>query len=164
MGQTMNHPMRRADREITGIQNLVAVLKRCQVLRVAFSVENQPYLVPLHFAWALEDGQLSLFFHSAKTGRKNAMMAKNNRVCFEADCAYELIKADVPCNWSARFESVIGEGIITQLTSEQEKAAALDLLMHRYGFEGKPDYGTRGVSSVAVFKIDVQHVTGKQKG
>jgi nitroimidazol reductase NimA-like FMN-containing flavoprotein (pyridoxamine 5'-phosphate oxidase superfamily) len=153
--------MRRSDKEVTGLTNILAILDKCEIMRIGLCVDNKPYIVPLNFAYEVVDEKLSIYFHSAPEGKKLDMIAKNNNVCFEADCSYKTIKAELACNWSAEFESVIGEGSISILAAETQKIHALDLLMKRYDFEGKPHYSPHEVAKVTVLQISVISITGK---
>jgi nitroimidazol reductase NimA-like FMN-containing flavoprotein (pyridoxamine 5'-phosphate oxidase superfamily) len=153
--------MRRSDKEVTGLTNILAILDKCEVMRIGLCVDNKPYIVPLIFAYEVVDEKVFIYFHSASEGKKMDMIAKNNNVCFEADCSYKTIKAELACKWSAEFESVIGEGTVAILADETQKVHALDLLMKRYGFSGKPHYSAQELSKVTVLKITVTAITGK---
>ena len=50
--------MRRADREITDFDELIAVMRGCDVCRLALHDEPYPYILPLNFGEAVEDGLL----------------------------------------------------------------------------------------------------------
>ena len=154
--------MRRRDREVVGLENILGILDKCEVMRLGLSVENKPYIVPMNFAYEVINDQVSLYFHCASEGRKIDMIAKNNTVCFEADCSYRTLKAAEACAWSAEFESVIGEGIIESLTDEVQKIHGLDLLMKRYGFAGNPHYKPSSISAVTVLRVSVSILTGKR--
>jgi len=157
--------LRRSDREVTGLENILAILDKCEVMRVGMCVEDQPYIVPMNFAYEVIDGKVSIYFHCAPEGKKLDMISKNNHVCFEADCSHKILKADSAwaCEWSAEFQSVMGEGKIAAVTGEPQKIAALDLIMKRYGFQGKPAYRSQKVEAVTILKISVASITGKSK-
>ncbi len=149
------------DRAITKI---LAILEKCPVMRLGLSDAQQPYVVPLNFSFRADGGTLNLYFHCAAAGRKLDIIAYNPKVCFEADCSFELLRADRPCDWSALHESVIGFGTASVLSDGAEKTAALDLLMARYGFEGKPDYDEQILARTKVVKIEVSGVSAKRHG
>jgi len=117
----------------------------------------------MNFAYKVIDEQVFIYFHCASEGRKIDMIAQNHNVCFEADCSYQTLEADVACKWSAEFESVIGEGTIAILTDEVQKIHGLDLLMKRYGFVGKPQYKPSDLAAVTVLQLSVSAITGKRK-
>lgn len=153
--------MRRKDREVTGIENILKILEKCEVLRLGLCADNIPYVVPMNFAYEANDNDIFIYLHCAKEGKKLDLIATNNNVCFEADCSHKIIKGATACNWTSKYESVIGNGEIFRLNGESEKIEAMDLLMKRYGFEGKPTYPERVLASVEVLKIKVTSISGK---
>ena len=62
--------MRKADREITDKKELIEVINKCSVCRLAFHDEPYPYIVPLSFGYSYEKEQLTLYFHCANEGKK----------------------------------------------------------------------------------------------
>jgi len=155
--------MRRTDREVTDPADILAILDKCEVMRIALSVDDRPYLVPVNFAYEVRDGELFVYAHSALSGRKLEMIDMNDTVCIEADCSFKIRKGERACDWGAEYESVIGEGKIAIVDDYFEKAAALDLLMKRYGFEEKPQYSPAELFAVAVLQIRVSSITGKRR-
>ena len=85
------HKMRRSDREITDIQEILAVMKRCDVCRLALHDVEYPYILPVNFGMQIEDGQVILYFHGAREGRKYDLIARDNRASFEMDCSHKLV-------------------------------------------------------------------------
>jgi len=153
--------MRRSDREVKGIENVLKILEKCEVLRLGLCAHNIPYVLPMNFAYEMNNDDIFIYLHCAKEGKKLDLIAINNNVCFEADCSHKIIKGETPCSWTSKYESVIGCGEIFRLSSESEKIEAMDLLMKRYGFEGKPTYPKQAIASVEVLKIKVNSISGK---
>jgi nitroimidazol reductase NimA-like FMN-containing flavoprotein (pyridoxamine 5'-phosphate oxidase superfamily) len=154
--------MRRADREITDINEKLEIMGRCKVCRLGLSDKGQPYVVPLNFGYTCEGGALSLYFHGALEGRKLDIIKENNRACFEIDCGHELIKGERACDYGFAFESVIGSGIIEILYTTEEKIFGLKALMkHQSGREFS--FGEKDVEAVAVLRMTVEEFTGKRK-
>ncbi len=60
--------MRRKDRELKDMADIVSIAKRETVCTVAFHDEPCPYLIPLNYGAEVEDGKLILYFHGAKEG------------------------------------------------------------------------------------------------
>ena len=110
--------MRRADKAITDRAELDEIIRDSQICRVAFAVDNQPYLVPLCFGY---DGS-ALYFHTARRGKKIDCLERNPRVCVEFERNVRLVtdKAD-PCKWTFAFESVIADGVVEELCSGEDK-------------------------------------------
>ena len=60
--------MRRKDRELKDMADIVSIAKRETVCTVAFHDESCPYLIPLNYGAEVEEGKLVLYFHAAKEG------------------------------------------------------------------------------------------------
>jgi len=132
-------------------------------MRIGLCEGNKPYIVPMNFAYEAIDTDLMIYFHGASEGKKLDMIAKNSNACFEADCCYKTLTAESACNWSAEFQSVMGEGKISLVTDEARRIHALDVIMKRYGFEGKPSYKLQSLKAVTILQICVTSITGKSK-
>lgn len=153
--------MRRNDREITNHDEIIKVIDKCKVCRIAMIDNNKPYIVPLNFGYEYKNNTLTLFFHGAAEGRKIDILKTNNFVCFEADCGHELIESEIACENGYLYESVIGEGIVTFIFTPDEKKQALNMIMKHqcgktFGFDDK------SVENLAVYKIDVTSISGKK--
>ena len=69
--------MRRSDREITLREEIISVIERCDVCRVALNNDGFPYILPLNYGMDDADGHLSMFFHGAVVGRKYEVILRN---------------------------------------------------------------------------------------
>ena len=58
--------MRKRDREVREFSEIVDIVNRSQVMRMATC--GEPYIVPLSFGYEAEDGVLTLYFHCAAEG------------------------------------------------------------------------------------------------
>lgn len=153
--------MRRKDREVTGWDEIVAIMRRCDVCRIALNDEGAPYILPLNFGMEVLDGRVELYFHGALTGRKYELMRKDPRVSFEMDCGHQLITDAGRGTCSMAYESVIGQGRIT-LLPEEEKTAALGQIMRQYHREDFA-YNPAALPATAVFKLTVERMTAKRR-
>jgi len=154
--------MRRSDREITNISEIIEIIEKCDVCRLAFSENDVPYIVPMNYGYEYEHGKLTLYFHGAKEGRKHDIMRKNPVVCFEMDCSHKLIEADEAKNYTMEYESVIGIGNVSMCIEKPEKIHALKQLMKQYAKDREFDFPDHVLESVTVFKLDVSEFTGKR--
>ena len=102
--------MRRKDREVSGFDEMMKIIAKCDTCRVAMFDETFPYIVPLNFGTDLEDDQLYLYFHGAKIGKKIDLMRTNKNVSFEMDCEHNIILYDERMSCTMGYESVIGYG------------------------------------------------------
>ena len=154
--------MRRSDREITSEPEIIEVIEKCDVCRLAFSDNNVPYIVPMNFGYDYTDGKLSLYFHGASEGKKHDIMSRNPIACFEMDCSHKLIEADEASNYSMEYESVIGNGNIHLCNDKSEKIHALKQLMKQYAKSKEFTFPDHVLESVTVFKLEVIEFTGKR--
>ncbi len=154
--------MRRKDREVTETAELLKIIQACKVCRVAMQDDQGLYIVPLNFGYEFMDGRLTLYFHSAKEGRKIDILSKSPAVAFEMDCNHQLIESDVACQNGYSYKSIIGNGRASLTEDIDEKIKGLSLIMvHQTGkeFEMPP----QAANSVAVFKVDATVFTGKSR-
>jgi len=156
--------MRRADREITDINEKVDLIKKCKVCRIGLSENNMPYIIPLNYGYNFDNNILTLFFHSATEGKKFDIIKSNNNACFEIDCDTRLIEADKACNYGYAFKSIIGFGKIMILENDDEKINGLNQIMkHQTEKETVYNFTPNDLKNVCVYKMVVQEFTGKQK-
>ena len=150
--------MRRRDKEITSREEIDSIIRAADVCRLAFARDNEAYLVPVSFGY---DGG-SIFFHTAPRGRKLEFIAANNRVCFELEANVELRANERDaCDWTFEFESVIGYGTVSELTSDEEKIGGLNQIMRHYS--GREwEISGQAAATTRVWKIEIESLTGKR--
>lgn len=153
--------MRRKDREVTNRDEIIEIMRKCDVCRLAFNDGEYPYIVPLNFGLFEENGSVVLYFHSAKEGRKLAAIDQNPKVGFEMDTGHKLITGQDACDCTMEYESVIGRGII-EILCDSEKEAALGLLTTRYTNRTKHVFRKEVLAQTAVLKLTVQEMAGKR--
>lgn len=155
--------MRRSDREITDFNEIVEVIKKCDVCRLAINNGEYPYIVPLNFGFNVENGVITLYFHSAPEGTKLKLIKNNANVSFEMDCGHQLVctvKED-GCSCTMNYESVVGRGK-AELLPDEEKLWALKVLMSHYHEEEFP-LNEKAAVRTAAFKVTVSEVSGKRR-
>lgn len=154
--------MRRADRAVTDPAQLLEILNRCNILRLAMLDQEGLYIVPVSFGYVTRDDRLSFYIHSAQEGRKVSTMTPGCDVAFELDGQFRLQEADVACAYSCCFASLTGNGRAIPVEDPVEKALALSAIMkHQTGKDFS--FSTEQTQSVAIFRIDITHMTGKRK-
>lgn len=153
--------MRRKDREVTSIGDQLSILNDCKVCRIAMQDAQGLYIVPLSFGYSYEEGRLTLYFHSAASGRKISAIEANGTAAFEMDCRHRLIEAENACKYGYAFGSIIGNGTVSIIRDTKEKQKALSLLMkHQTGKDFVFD--SRSSDAVTVFKLDVAAFSVKE--
>ena len=151
--------MRRKDREITDIALIEDVIRNSLVCRLGVSSNNQPYVVPLCFAYS----DNTLFFHSAGEGLKLEILQQNPNVCFEFDIDHEVVPDDKPCKWTMNYRSVIGFGQASVVEDLEEKRKGLDAIMQHYAGRSF-EYLEPAIENTVIIKVEVESMTGKKSG
>ena len=156
--------MRRKDREITGIDELLDIVKKCKVCRIGLSENNIPYVIPLNYGYDFNEDVLTLFFHSAIEGKKLDIIKNNNNACFEIDCDTQLIEGGNACNYGYAFKSIIGFGKIIIQETPDAKSYGLNMIMkHQTEKEITFNFTADQLQNVCVYTMIVDTFTGKQK-
>ncbi len=152
--------MRRKDKEITEATELLDIIHRCRVCRLAMLDEEGLYIVPLNYGYAWEENRLTFYFHSAKEGRKIRALQTHPEVAFELDCDHRLLAGDIPCKSTYGFKSIIGNGMVRFIDEPEERKKALSLLLsHQLGRDCTVTDAMQG--AVALFKLEVSSFSGK---
>ena len=156
--------MRRKNREIKSVNDKLNIIKKCKVCRIGLSENNMPYIVPLNYGYDFCNNTLTLFFHSAKEGKKVDIIKNNNNACFEVDCDDLLIEGEKACNYSYAYKSIIGFGKIIIIEDINEKSDALNKIMkHQTEKDIIYDFSDEELKNVIIYKLVVEEFTGKQK-
>ena len=150
--------MRRADRQIHERAEIDAIIRGSEVCRVAFAIENEPYIVPLSFGY---DGS-ALYFHTAQDGKKIDCIRANPRVCFEFERNVEVVEHPTQAHlWTFAYESVIGYGVVDEITGEREKLDALNQIMLQYSGR-RWDIASAAARATRVWRLAIESMTGKR--
>lgn len=153
--------MRRKDREVTETSEIIEIMKKCDSCSVAFFDEDYPYLIPMNFGVEHIDGVITLYFHSAKFGKKLDLLRKNGRVAFEMSCSHQLVAGESPCSYTMEYESVCGNGHM-EILDHDHKIKALSLLMSQYVEEQTLNFDKGALENVVVMSITVNELQGKR--
>ena len=150
--------MRRKEKQVTNPQEIDAIIYRSDVCRLAMARDNSPYLVPLCFGY---DGE-AIYLHTAHRGKKIEFFEASPRVCFEFESGVRVLPAeDLACQWSFKYESVIGFGTIGELVDPAEKAYGLNQVMRHYSSE-EWTLEENNLKKTRVWKVSIQSLTAKK--
>ena len=142
--------MRLKKREITDPEILREILESCEVVRIGAMDEEGMFIVPMNYGYDVreEDGTLHvcLYLHGAKEGRKAAAFA-----------------GDYTCAYSYAYRSIMGNGTITEVTDPEVKKKGLEKIMAHIAPEAKIAFLPEMVERVAVWRIDIDTFTGKER-
>lgn len=155
--------MRRKDRE-RGLDFSLPLIDRCSHGVMALTTgEDTPYCLPISLV-RLGD---SLYFHCAREGRKVDLLRRCPRVCIT------FVNEDTPAmetngNYTTYFQSAIVTGTAVEVTEDVEKTEALRALCQKLLPEHMAGNTfdqaiARSLAVTAVWRIDVDQITGKQK-
>lgn len=152
--------MRKADREIKNLDEIVDVISRCDTIRLGISDQNAPYIVPVSFGYEVLEGRLAVYFHGAKAGRKAELLKTFPRVCVEADLCHGF-PANEHGGYTCDYESVIGYGKIELLDgAEAEKGVRLLLAHCGIQAEACPQ---DAMAVTAVHRVILDELSGKRR-
>ena len=153
--------MRRSEREVTDLNDISAMLERCTTINLGMNTGDYPYVIPMTFGAAVEDGKIVVYVHCAGEGRKTDLLAADARVCVEAH-VYERVEETGTGEITARYESVIGFGKAERLCELQDKVGAFKIMLKHYNSSGFPVTSCKGLQKSDVYRIVLDEVTGKR--
>lgn len=154
--------MRRKDREVTDFMKIENIISRCTCCRIGFHDDGEVYIVPLSFGYEAKGDTYIFYFHGAKEGRKIDLIKKNPIVGFEMDTNYAVNEADLACGYSARFQSIIGNGVVSIVSEIKEKKLGLSLIMEHNTGKQNWDFDEKMVNAAAVLKLEVTKMSCKE--
>ena len=155
--------MRRKDREITNLDQVIDILEHTDVIRLAMNNGDYPYIVPVNFCYELTtDNQFIFYIHGAKVGTKVELLRQNPLVSFELDTGHQLITNEKACKYSFDYASVIGNGHATFIEEPTAKIAALKIMMNKFAPNKTFSFTEGDVRPISVIKIAVQAYTAKK--
>ena len=152
--------MRRNDRAVTDPSEIVEIMSRCEVLHLAIAAQPAPYLLPVNFG--MEPDGMTLYVHGAADGTKYGLLAQNNQVGFEMECTNGLVLDEAGHSCTMNYESVMGWGVVSEVTVPGEKLHALDRIMAQYHSEDFA-YNPAVADRTRILCLKVQERTGKRR-
>ncbi|MFI3272936.1 MAG: pyridoxamine 5'-phosphate oxidase family protein [Pseudomonadota bacterium] len=153
--------MRRSDLEVQDLQAIQTSIGRCRYCRLGLVEHGMAYIVPLNFGYAFEDGKHLLYFHSALEGRKIRLLQENPQASFQMDANYKMYSHEIACEYSARYQSIIGHGSVHFIQSPEDKIRALRTIMLHNTKTAEHTFSNAMLERVAVFCLTVDELTCK---
>ncbi len=151
--------MRRADKQITDMAEILAIIGRTPVCHLGLCDGGTPYVVPMNFGMVGE----KLYLHCATAGRKLDIIRANPEVCVEFAADVELVHGAMSCNWSAKYRSVIGFGTAHIVADPAEINAGLQAVVLHYA-DHCTDFPPEMLQRITIIRIDFRELTGKKSG
>lgn len=153
----MFHEMRRKDRALEQSEIIRILNDNAYGILSTVGEDGYPYGVPISFVY-LND---VLYVHGARKGHKFENIAFSDKVSFVVVGDTRIL----PDKFSTNFESVIAFGRAVEVFDE-EKLTALSEFINKYSsdfLEQGDTYIEQAAKATRVFKIDIEHMTGKRK-
>lgn len=155
----MFEEMRRSDRGLSD-EATKDILAKGLYGVLSLQGDEYPYGVPLSFVC---DGD-GLYLHCALAGKKLGLMRRQPKAAF---C---VVRGAVPLAdaRSMRYESAMVFGTLSEVEDEAEKLAALLALVAKYAGDDQyiaagREQAVNSLAKTAVFKLAVEHMTGKAR-
>lgn len=157
-GESSMTEMRRKDRQMPE-EFAWEVVDKCEYAFLAMTAEDgSPYGLPVTIA----RGGRAIYFHSALEGRKAECLRRSPRVCLS--CVGETQVP--PGKFTTLFESAVAFGRAEEVTEDDEKIHALQLLCQRHTPDNMADFPravAKSLGRTGVWRITVEEITGKAK-
>ena len=152
----MFRQMRRKEKQLSR-EEILDVLNQGEEGTLATTgSDDYPYAVPLNYVYHRE----GIIFHCAKSGHKLDNIAHNSRVSFCVIHGAKILSKE----FSTNFKSVIVFGRAVELL-DRDKEDGLLALVKRFSndyLEAGTKYINDAKHQTRVFKIEIEHMTGKK--
>lgn len=153
----MSHEIRRKEKSIAP-DDAEQILANALVGRLGTSWNNEPYIVPLNFAY----DQRKIYFHCAKEGKKIECILRNPTVCFEVDDLIGIRESESPCSIGTYYKSVIAFGDARIIKGTEKKEETLKKIIGKYAKNVELSVDRERLEKTEVVEITVKRMTGKQ--
>lgn len=143
-------------------EEIFAIINQCDACYVGMVNGESPYVLPFNFA--IEGDYL--YIHSGPGGKKEAILKANNNICVAFSTAHEMYhqNENVACSWGMKYKSVLIEGKLDFVESNEEKIDILNKVMLKYSGKGDFKYSNPAIINVVVYKIKIEKISGKTRG
>ncbi len=154
--------MRRSELEVTDKTKINSIIGNCTCCRLGLYDGERVYVVPMNFGTGEEDGKLTLYFHSAKTGKKVDILKTSPNIGFEMDTNYKLCPGTAPHECTSQYQSVIGTGTVCFISDTAQKTSAVNAIMlHNTGKQGY-EFPEKLLERTLIFKLTVDELSCKE--
>ena len=155
----MTFHVRRRDKEITDEALMKSVLKSAEYVTLAFSRDNQPYLVSLSHSY--DEARNCIFFHCATDGKKLYYIRSNNLIWGQALLDYGYSQGEC----THLYASVHFSGKVKLLEKLEEKRQAMGCLIRK--LDKNPEalmtsLSPERLNRVIIGRIDIAYMSGKK--
>jgi len=145
------------------LEEIEPIIKACNVCHVSMvDSNNKPYVLPFNFGYH----QGYIYLHSDPNGKKISILKNKPHVCINFTTEHELfhITENVACSYGMRYKSVIVNGKVEFINTNEQKINALNIFMKQYVKDKEFCYSDPAVENVCVFRVKVDDFSGKIYG
>ena len=154
--------MRRTDREIKDHSKIMEILNACDCCRLGLVDNQEAYIIPMNFGYDIIDEQLLLYFHCANEGRKIDLLPKQSVVSFEMDTKHRLTEGKLGCDFSFLYQSIMGTGIVKEVSDTDGKIYGLQRIMAHYTNKTLWEFNDKILSVTKVLQLSVGTLSCKE--
>lgn len=154
--------MRRKDRELIDFSKIIGIIHDCDCCRLGLVDNHEAYMIPMNFGYDVIDGHLNLYFHCASEGRKMDLLPKQSVVSFEMDTNHQLVEGKLGCDFSFRYQSVMGTGSVKEVTDTDEKIHGLQKIMAHYTNKTQWEFHEKILNTTKILKLSVSTLSCKE--
>ncbi len=142
-------------------EEIEQVIRSCKTCYVAMCWEDQPYVIPMNFAF---DGE-RVILHSARSGRKWEILQRNPRVCIQWTKGEDLAWQDeeVGCSYRVISQTVMVEGIAEIVEDFNEKEQCMHQFMAQYSSLSFR-FSRPSIENVGVIRVPVRSLSAFKFG
>jgi uncharacterized protein len=154
----MSFHLRRRDREITDLGEMLQVLRTTKFVTVALSMDNEPYLVSLNHGY--DQDRNCIYFHCAPEGKKLIYAKVNPKVWGEA-----ILDFGVTADCDYAYTSVHFSGELSLVVDSAEKVRAMEVLVRQVSSNPEEKLAKirpEKLVSTIIGKIDITYLSGKK--
>lgn len=160
--ESAGEDMRRKDREIKDQEKMLAIMHDCDCCRIGLVDGKEAYIVPMNFGYEETKGNINLYFHCAKEGRKLDLLSGQEVVTFEMDAKHTLVEGKAGCDFSYLYQCIMGRGEMEIVEDEVQKRYGLWKILQHYSDAAKREFYPELLERVCVLKLSVTEWSCKE--
>ena len=152
--------IRRKEKEISDINEMLAILDEAKYVVVAMCKDNEPYLATLSHGYDRERN--CIYFHCAKEGKKVDILKEQNKVWGQALMDEGYVQGS--CDHLYATTQFMGR--VTFVENRYEKKHALEIMINALEADPQKVLGNqlteKSIQGVQIGRIDIEYMSGKK--
>ncbi len=150
--------MRLSKREVKDLKEIVQIVSHCDIVTLGL-YDTEIYLVPVSYGYEVKNGEIILYIHGAKVGRKYECLKKNESISVSLSTLNGYVKKEY--GFTAYYESVLAKAKVKELEGK-EAVFGLNKLMEHCGFDENSDQ-CKTLPFTSVFELRLYDVNAKKR-